>query len=1445
MFGQNRTYYFYALKHQSLILLGFMGFSLLFSTALFAKPGYYEGHIEASGKFGSERDIGRFDLFLPLAQSKKSLFFGDFRGVVASNSTEEGNFGMGLRRIIPGKNFGLGSLIAGGYTFYDVRSSENDFTYHQATLGFELLGNRWDFRANGYIPFGDTSNILSSRNVARFSGPETAPLSLSGTSVLAGNFTRNDTVTMMVARERALSGFDMEGGYKFDLTRRQSLWLYGGFFQFNNVEGLPDINGPRLRAEYRLEDVFRVRGARLTLGAEWQDDDVRGSQGAGMIRIRVPLEKLLPGRRSRRTYRDIRSRMNATIIRDIDVVTHAQDLDAAADSPDAPEMEEEIVPTTIQGGVATDPATGQPLNVYFVTENGAGDCTQNNPCSVARAQSDGNYGSGDVLVLRSSNGNIKENILLTQPRQQVVGGGNTGTAGIQFSNGSQLNLSNLGSRPTLAPATGTALTMSDGSTAKGFTIHSGATGVLVNDVTGTMNDVVVMGGTVGISVQGSGNLVATSTTVQNNASTAIQLLNHNGFVSFDGMVLNPLGSAIQVDGGSGMLAFGGNVTQNNNAALLEVLNGHSGSAQFSNGTLSGSNGSGLSFNNADGSYTFAGTTTLFGGLAGVDITNGSTGTFNFGTNTSISERTAAAFNLDGGTPTVTYSGTINNAVNDAIAIANTTGGSVNFNSALANAINDTGSGVFLNSNAGSVSIRNALLQGSEGIDINAGSGNYFFTDTKILHTTGTPVDIAGGTSTLTFEGTISQANNTALVNVSGGHAAGTVMFRNGTLSASNGTGLQFDNADGTYHFAGTTTLNGGDAGIDILNGSAGTFNFGPATSITSPTGSAFNLAGGTASVTYKGNITQTGNNALVSVSGGHSTGKVVFKLGTLSATNGTGLQFDNADSTYQFDGATTLNGGDAGIDILNGSGGAFTFGSGTTITNPTGVAVNIAGGTSSVTFSGNITQIGNVATVNVSGGHSAGTVRFDTGTINVSNGTGLQFDSANGTYQFEGVTNLNGGDAGVDILNGSTGTFTFGSGASIINPTGTAFNVAGGSSSVTYSGNITQTGNVATVNIAGGHSGGTIRFDSGTINVTNGTGLQFDNADGTYQFEGTTSLNGGDSGIDILNGSGGTFTFGTGTTITNPTGTAFNIAGGTANVTFDGNISQTNASRLVNIDGMTGGSVIFQIGKLTGGAASTGVLINNSASNVTFSDLDLGSSAGRMTNQAVNLSGANTGTFTFSSLNIFTNGATGFGANNGGTVNITGAGNTIDTTLGTGLSLINTTIGTSGLTFESINASNTLGQGITLDTTGGLGGLTITGTGTAGSGGTLSGFATGLFANSILRVDVADMNIGGSTADGVNIATANTVNLSGLNITNSATDGVLLNTVNSVTLNNLSIANAGDDAFDFDGNFTSISGVGSSLTAPIGTSCETAGATITNNTLTFTNAGGTPNSTCP
>ncbi len=234
-----------------------------------------------------------------------------------------------------------------------------------------------------------------------------------------------------------------------------------------------------------------------------------------------------------------------------------------------------------------------------------------------------------------------------------------------------------------------------------------------------------------------------------------------------------------------------------------------------------------------------------------------------------------------------------------------------------------------------------------------------------------------------------------------------------------------------------------------------------------------------------------------------------------------------------------------------------------------------------------------------------------------------------------------------------------------------------------------------------------------------------------------------------------------------------------------------------NINSSGGGTGI------TVGSNSGGAIVNFSGSTKSISS---GSSTG------VNLT-SNTGAtinFTNGGLAITTTSGTGFSATGGGTVTVQGTGNSINSSAATALNVNATTIGGSGLTFQSISSSGT-SKGISLNTTG-SGGLTVTGTSTTdGTGGTIQNITTrGAEFISAQNITLKNMNftnactadfpaaptghsLGNNTADNaaIHLQDATTVVLDNLNITTSAEQGINGHNVNGFTLSNSVLSGLG------------------------------------------------------
>ncbi|MCB1107302.1 MAG: inverse autotransporter beta domain-containing protein [Chlamydiia bacterium] len=113
-------------------------------------------HIEGKG-IGYDHGYTTLEVFLSnLAPRSDAWFpFVDLRGHVFNNGYMATNMGVGIRYL-------LGSRIWGGNTYYDFRNTSYH-SYHQIALGFESLGQIWDFRLNGYLPVGNRYYYSSPR----------------------------------------------------------------------------------------------------------------------------------------------------------------------------------------------------------------------------------------------------------------------------------------------------------------------------------------------------------------------------------------------------------------------------------------------------------------------------------------------------------------------------------------------------------------------------------------------------------------------------------------------------------------------------------------------------------------------------------------------------------------------------------------------------------------------------------------------------------------------------------------------------------------------------------------------------------------------------------------------------------------------------------------------------------------------------------------------------------------------------------------------------------------------------------------------------------------------------------------------------------------------------------------------------------------------------------
>jgi hypothetical protein len=888
-------------------------------------------------------------------------------------------------------------------------------------------------------------------------------------------------------------------------------------------------------------------------------------------------------------------------------------------------------------------------------------------------------------------------------------------------------------------------------------------------------------------------------------------------------ITSPSGTAFAVNGSSPTVTYNGNVTQANNALLVDVSEQPGGTITFQNGTLSATAGTGIQFSNADGINSFTGTVTLNGGDAGIDLVSGTGGSIEFAAGTSITNPSGPAFFATGSTPAgFTFAGTISVNASRPVHIDGGCGPIFGFTGS----ITSTGQGVLVqNCASGFVSVNGTktlttganqavTLTSNSGATISFGGGNLGITTTSgtgfgatgggTVQVTGNNNTISTGTGTgLSLNGVSTGASGVVFRSVSTGAAANGIALNNLT-----GVGVTVS-GDGSTAGSGGTISGTSGHGVSLTNLSA--LNTG-------------------VSLNYLNVSAGAGGNAAFF---GSNFGPVGVSGVSLSATGGPALNLSNGTFGGTLTTVSSSGSASTGVSLTNVQG-TMSIAGGTIVGGAAGAAVSVSGGGVYGTIASAISQANaSRAAVEILSGHTIGVLTFS-GPVSATGGTGLQFTDADGTYTFTGTTNLAGGDAGIDIGAPSTGTVNVtpagGNTAAITSPSGIAIAITGGSADLNYSGNVTQANAQSLLSVSGGHTGD-VTFPSGTLSATNGNGLQFDNADGTYGFSGTVTLNNAapanDAGIDVTNGSAGTFTFPATASITNPgVGNLISILNSAPNFTYAGAFSKANN----NVTGIL-------VSNNTGGT------INFTGSGVTKS-INSGSAA------AVNLAN-NTGTtinFGGGSLAITSGSGAGLTATGGGTLNVTGASNTITSGTGTALNVQNTTIGASGLSFVSISANGGT-NGILLSNTGNTNGLQVTGTGSAGTGGTIQNTQTGASFASARNINLSWMNFtnantsdGAGTCDGLdNSGCTGVVKLT--SVTGVALDrlafsgtisqeGIVGSTVNGITISNMSISNAGNEQWEHGIKLFDVLGTANSITATTVTNAGNFNIFVQNSTST-------------
>lgn len=168
-----------------------------------------------------------------------------------------------------------GNRIWGGYLSMDARETDES-NFYQLGLGLESLGNVWDFRINGYIPLGDTSQVVDERT---FDTGFDVSSGFQGNLLVLANRREQQLVRI---EDIALGGFDAEVGARIarwddgngDLRGFAGLYFYDA----NRVDS---TLGWRVGLELRPVQ-------NIVLGVNAQGDELFGNNIVGSIAFTFP-----------------------------------------------------------------------------------------------------------------------------------------------------------------------------------------------------------------------------------------------------------------------------------------------------------------------------------------------------------------------------------------------------------------------------------------------------------------------------------------------------------------------------------------------------------------------------------------------------------------------------------------------------------------------------------------------------------------------------------------------------------------------------------------------------------------------------------------------------------------------------------------------------------------------------------------------------------------------------------------------------------------------------------------------------------------------------------------------------------------------------------------------------------------------------------------------------
>jgi len=364
-------------------------------------------HIEGGG-IGYNEGYSTLEGFFSLSNSLIVPFI-DLRGHIFNDGKYAANAGLGIRRC-------LNQTVLGINAYYDYRNTRHQ-NYNQVGFGLEVLGTRWEGRANGYLPVGrKKSSPFDKRTETSSSSTSLKFDSFNDHHLLLSSIT-TVTTTEKERVEFAMKGVDAEIGCHIFRKKNFDLFLGIGPYYFKGSFDKKALGG-KARLTGNFSEYFYLTGI-------YSNDSLFHSRIQGEAGINIPF-----GRRKRIKKSENVSCRDAFALRQrLSEPVWRQEIIAVDRHRRILVSQEQITKTAI----ASNPKTGSPWNFQFVDNTSSSQGTFEDPFPTL-VQAQNASAAFDIIYVFPGDGTTTgmDNGIVLKDNQRLWGSGVKQTLPTQF-----------------------------------------------------------------------------------------------------------------------------------------------------------------------------------------------------------------------------------------------------------------------------------------------------------------------------------------------------------------------------------------------------------------------------------------------------------------------------------------------------------------------------------------------------------------------------------------------------------------------------------------------------------------------------------------------------------------------------------------------------------------------------------------------------------------------------------------------------------------------------------------------------------------------------------------------------------------------------------------------------------------------------------------------------